>query len=511
MTPQPTVGPPSIASVSPRQGRLGIETSLYIVGAEFAPGIQAQLNGTGVAVQFIDPNLVVVTAPGTLPVGQYDLTLMRPDNAQAIFPAAFQVISGQDLYANTPSLWTDPRTLRQGEPANMGLTVYRMADVGAARLASVEVRFYQGNPAAGGQLLGASAATNLAAGGWADSGGVAWTPPAAGNVTLYAVIDPGNVVEEVNEINNVISRTVTVQAAATDRTPPVIARFVANERTLSTVSNPNVQMAINASDPTVAANLTGNGIDSTDGSGVARILLREYRWEDGAQAWLETRTANLTYHGTPLAFNWTLSGAAGRKLLRAWAVDGAGNLSAPADVQLILGYTRVPQSHWHTYLLPAQAGQTLAISIGQLRGHPQDPDLYVWSPRWPEDTRAWWSILYPLGSPNAPRGQRDAVVFTAPETGNYRIGVYGWTTADYDLAINVTGTAGMQQDLSVVVQDTDEILQIEGVNEVQEDKPVEETPPPVEEAAPSINEAPPDLPAGQNNTSSSIFLPLINR
>lgn len=465
-----------------------------MAGTQFVPAIQAQLNGKSYPAQFIAENLVEVRVPGTLSVGQYDLVLTRPDNAQAVFPAAFQVISGQDLYANIPSLWTDPRTLRQGEPANLGLTVYRMADTAMSSLSSVEVRFYRGNPAAGGQLLGAAAASNLAAGGWADTSSVAWTPTSGGEVALYAVIDPNNTIEETTDANNVISRTVTVQAPAVDRTPPIVSRFVVNDRTISTVGSANVTLAISASDPV----LTAAGLDAVDGSGVSTILLREYRWEDGAQAWLETRSANVSYPGTALNVKWILTGATGRKLIRAWAVDGAGNTSAPADVSLILGSAWVPESSWHTYLLPAQAGQSLSVSIGQLGGHPQDPDLYIWPPRYPEDTRSWLSVLYPPGSPFTPGGARDAVSFVAPETGSYQVGVYGWTSAQYDIAVDVTGTAGVQYEATAVTSADTSV----------EEKPVQETPPLVEDAAPSVNEAPPDLPQA---SGTSVFLPIITR
>lgn len=462
------------------------------MGAQFVPAIQAQLNGKSYSTQFIADNMVEVRVPGILPVGQYDLMLKRPDNAQATFPAAFQVISGQDLYANTPSLWSDPRTLRQGEPTDIGLTLYRMADAGSPPLANVEVRFFRGNPAAGGQLLGAAAASNLAAGGWADTAGVAWTPPGAGDVTLYAVIDPNNTIEEATKANNVISRTVTVQASVVDKTPPTISRFVVNDRTIATVGSANVTLSISASDPVV----TAAGLDAE--SGVSTILVREYRWEDGAQAWLETRSANASYSGAALNFKWILAGATGRKLIRAWAVDGAGNTSAPADIYLILNSAWAPESLWHTYLLPAQAGQSLSISIGQLGGHPQDPDLYVWPPNYPDDTRSWSSVLYPPGSPFTPAGARDAVSFVAPETGSYRIGVYGWTSAQYDIAVDVTGVANIEQGVGVVT----------GADVAVEEKPLQATPPLIEEAAPSANEAPPDLPRA---SGTSVFLPLITR
>lgn len=103
------------------------------------------------------------------------------------------------------SLRTTPATLLADSGA---VTVTLTATIGnagnlAARTAAV-VRFYNGNPTAGGQQIGADVPIALSGCGETQTATIAWPAVTPGNYTLYAVVTTS--AEETNSANNAASQ-----------------------------------------------------------------------------------------------------------------------------------------------------------------------------------------------------------------------------------------------------------------------------------------------------------------
>ncbi len=87
-----------------------------------------------------------------------------------------------------------------GESVDVRVTVENRGDLPVTNLA---VCVYEGDPAAGGALLGATQRVARILGGTSEVVNVAWTlPEAASNVVLHAVVDPGLETDDRNRANN---------------------------------------------------------------------------------------------------------------------------------------------------------------------------------------------------------------------------------------------------------------------------------------------------------------------
>lgn len=64
------------------------------------------------------------------------------------------------------------------------------------------VRFYNGNPAQGGQKIGSDQMVNLPGCGHSATASVNWNGVGAGMYNIYVTVDPGNTIGETNESNN---------------------------------------------------------------------------------------------------------------------------------------------------------------------------------------------------------------------------------------------------------------------------------------------------------------------
>jgi hypothetical protein len=412
---------PQLSSVSPDQSRNHVPVELTLTGANFTPGSQVRLTSGSYsyfpAVTYLSSSQLKTLLPVGFTPGTYDLTVLNPDGQSVTLSAAYQSLSpiDSDLLGASYELWTSPTSVYEGTSVQLGQVVSRLG--GATTLSSVNVRFYLGDPSAGGTLIGTGTVASLAPDSQASTTGIAWTTPAAGSYTLYAVIDPTDAVVEANETNNTLSRSVQVlptPVEAPDLTPPVVVSFSANGGARST-SQPTINLSVSASD-------TAPGT-------VARVKFIEYVYNEGSGLWQEGQASSWMTYASTQAYPWTLLPGAGARYLQAWAADSAGNVSLlplqtwinylPAGASLLAG-----QSHYYLFELVSGAGFTITVTPST-----GDPDLYVFAPDFA--TRLPWVSI----SSSLP----DWVSFAAPLSGTYVARVYGYTDAAYTL----TYTAGV--------------------------------------------------------------------
>jgi len=430
-----------ITSVLPFQGRSDLPVEINIYGTGFQSGAIASLqiaqsttsldnelrvNGLlsvteeGLKTTFIGAGHLRVIVPAGLALGGYDLIVRNPDGVHEVLPASYTVLEPEadDLFAYEFELWTNPPALREGENAQVGLTVHRYG--GTTTLSNVKVRFYLGDPEVGGTMLGDGLISELNPNSAASTSGVSWSSPTEGGYTIYALIDPDGDVLETLEGNNRVISPISVMGSMEDTTPPTVDVFEINNGESGTTSR-DVTLSVSASDQTF----------SGSGTGVGLVYIIEYEYNEGAVSWVPVQASDwLIYTSSPFNIEWTLMPSAGVKYLQIWAADAAGNISTtsrgalinyhPAAEDILAGASRY-------YIYPLGVGETFSALLTPAMG---DPDLYVWSP---SGESSWHSIS---GS-----GVADEVTFVTPQAGTYVVQVYGYTDATYFLNDGVSGAA----------------------------------------------------------------------
>lgn len=97
-------GTPHVSAVSPKQSYNWQSTDITILGAGFAPTPKVRLNNIWLEeIVHYDESTLRATIPSDLPAGEYDLTVINPDDQAATLPNAFTVLSGGD---GSLSSWT---------------------------------------------------------------------------------------------------------------------------------------------------------------------------------------------------------------------------------------------------------------------------------------------------------------------------------------------------------------------------------------------------------------------
>ncbi len=418
---------PIFARAIPNQGRSDISNDVYIHGSQFSSGIAVTLGTTPLRAELMNANLLHITIPSGLAAGSYDLTLTNLGAASVTVKNAYTVTDPltTDLAGYGYEFGVTPASLQIGQTGKLSLIVYQIG--GTNTLNSVKVNFYDGDPATSGKLIGQGTVASLAPNSSASTSEVSWTPAQMGNRAIYAVIDPGNQVTEVNEMNNQVNRTVTVNAVALDQTPPVVDTFTINGQA-TTVYNPNVTMATSAHDP------------STPSSGVDSILVVEYQYNLSTAEWIAGQDSGwLPYAQMSAGRSWMLLPEPGMKYLKVWAKDKAGNVSA-APFERFLNYIppmgNVAEGKSHIYRFTVPAGKMLTAKVTPQGG---DPDLYIWNP---DNSAACASIEV-----GTVMEQCSVTVGAAQSSGVYQVEVYGFIQSSYILQVDVSdipaqGTAG---------------------------------------------------------------------
>ncbi|KAA3662612.1 MAG: hypothetical protein DWQ04_12970, partial [Chloroflexi bacterium] len=412
---------PGVDSVSPDQGFSNFSNDINVYGDGFVNGAEVSLGSTVLTTQFIDSTHLYATVPPGLTAGVYDVLVTNPDGGIGILPDGYTVLDpnvDDDLFGYAHEFWTDPVAPREGKEMDLGLIVHRQG--GTSTLTNVAVHFYEGTPYTG-TYLGEGIIPLLSPNDNASTASVDWTPTAAGDYSIYAIIDPDNNVTETFEDNNVVTRTVTVLPTITDTTPPHVDSFIINDGAFFTFSR-NVTFDTTASDP-------------SPGTGVRHLYFIEYQFSLAAWEWVPVQTSGwLDYESARTDYPWQLRPRPGIKYVQAWAADGAGNISLKPGFDFICS---IPISDIDTiwagesriYRFDVTAGQRLTAVLDPTYG---DPDLYVWGP--PGATGSPWISNKSTGT--------DEVSFIAPVTGVYQVEVYGYTFARYTLDVDITNSGG---------------------------------------------------------------------
>lgn len=182
------------------QGQSGEQVDLFYVARDLSTGTwsgdvrltnDTALEQDAAGVFAADGALHLVYARELIDTGQSDL-----------YHLIYRL--GGDLTVAAADLSVDPSAPLPGSATTL---TARILNAGDTAYANVPVRFYLGDPAAGGTLIGDAAVTPAALPGasWGTAS-VAWTVPAepAGN-RVYVVVDPDNGFSEVDEANNTAS------------------------------------------------------------------------------------------------------------------------------------------------------------------------------------------------------------------------------------------------------------------------------------------------------------------
>ncbi len=418
-TPFPTpVGALSVKAVFPTHARNDEPLSLLITGENFWSDAQVWLGAQELATSPVDSSSLLASVPAGVAPGVYGLTVASGGQSITL-PAAFTARSnGNDLFSASSGLWTEPITPRSGAANVLGLTVHRNAAADSSSLVGVRVDFYLGNPATGAPLIGSTSADVLPPQGWSDTAPVNWTPD-VGLHTVYALIDPANVVAEINDNNNVVSRTITVLGDEEDLSPPVVAVVEVAGGALTTTDR-NVTVNVIANDP-------------PPGNGVSHVRISEFVCAPGTDDWEQVAaSAWIDFPSTPATYSWQLSPGPGAKMLRVFAADAAGNISAFEDtlINYLAPAASLVAGETHCYRFPGLPGLAAAaefrLRITPLSG---DPDLYIWPPDFATNG----------GQYSIKADGQDELTLIPMLPGEYGVEVFGYTDASYTLEANPVG------------------------------------------------------------------------
>ncbi len=423
---------PVMMRVLPVQGRADQPNDLHLYGQNFSAQTTVTLGTTPpelLPVQFVSDTELIASVPVGMTPGVYSLALQNPNTDISSYPGAYTVIAPAviDLSASASGFWTDPPTLMVGQPMKVGLIVHR--EGGSSPLTNVKVRFYNGNPAGGGTLIGDGTIPTMGPRGDFSTSAVSWPGVTSGFYTLFAVINPDSAVDETDKTNNTVSRQVVVLPLSADRVPPTVDSFTINNGGQQTNST-SVVLDAAVSDPAPS-------------SGVANVMYIEYEYSQGAGQWIPVQSSPwLPYTASHNHYPWTLGPIAGLHYLQVWGSDRAGNISRVPGVASI-NYRSPSQTLMLGQVLSYRynliAGQQFTVTVTPTSG---DPDLYVWTSN---------GVL--LKKSNLTGTVVDTVSFTVPSTGVYQVEVRAFSATTFSIVVNLNGAVlpGSQQDLQTAL------------------------------------------------------------
>ncbi len=415
---------PTITAVSPNKGPNNLPLTIDIYGKNFHEGSWATLLpgffDLG-ALYYVDSSHLKAIIPQNIPTGVYTLEVSTSNEMfTSQLPNAYEAFDpdlNTDLFAGEYGLWRQPLTIRMGDPITpvIGLNVRRQGGF----TDTVPVDFYMDAPsaAAGGTWIGQSTTPPLPPNSMLSTLPLEWVPPGIGNVTIFAVIDPTDQTFEVDETNNIISRTIKVLPPLLgDTVSPVVTGFRINNGAVKT-NNRHVVLDTTA-------------VDNIGGSGVESILFAEFAYVQSAGTWLPVRVSDwLPFAEASINHPTVLVASPGLHFFKVWVADKVGNVSAPATsfINFQPASAYISDGEVHVYRMPTQVGVNWQVQLTMEYGI---ADVYVWDPN---------SGLVDIRE-NVTLSQ--TIDFTAAQTGVYQIEVEGQGSASYQLQMRPTAGLG---------------------------------------------------------------------
>ncbi|NNJ13542.1 hypothetical protein EKD04_024770 [Chloroflexales bacterium ZM16-3] len=406
-----------VSQITPTSGLNDRTIDLLVQGLNFADGAVVVLGNTILNTTRVNATTLLAVVPVGLTPATYDLTVTNLDASHAQLATAYTVLDAtstlnNDLLSTNDQLWLNPVTPRVNTPVQLGLILQRSGGKTALEGVSVEFR----RDAVDGPLLGTSSVPFLDPRASSESTTpINVTFPSAGSVTIFAIIDPQDIVAEGNETNNVVSRTVVVAAATTDLTIPAVQGISINGGSNTTVTEQDVTVDIEATDP------------APNSSGVEAVHLIEYVYSQAAQRWVSVKQSGwMPYSQSPASYGWSLLPLPGMHYVQVRARDAANNVSIGNARQLVnyeSSADQIGQNQTRIYRYNVAAGQAFSVNLEVLSG---DADLYVWSSRTDQSARV----------SNQEGSASEQVVIPASEVvpGVYQVEVYGYSAAEYRLS-----------------------------------------------------------------------------
>lgn len=402
---------PALSGITPNQGYSDTPNEVILYGFNLQSGMIVALGETVLNdVTRVNSTQVQAVVPAGLAAGTYDLSVRNPSSPDtAILLAAYSVLDpiGDDFAAGVDDLWTTPLTIRQGETVLLGLNVQRQ---GGKSTRQVAVAFYRQNDDGSRQLIGQVTTAPMVPGPQViEPVFVEWdTTGLPEAVQIVAVIDPDNLEAETTKGNNTVSRYFTLLPPTGDSSPPTITLLQVNNGAPQT-ENATVSITINAAD------VEGN---------VTSMYLVEREFNSSARQWVAMQNSGWIDFQSP--FPWTLTSRGGVRYIQAWVSDGAGNISE-VTVKTRIDYNppsdRVLAGQVRLYRRTVSAGQQVNVTLETLTG---DADLYVWRP---DGNQSWVSNQEGTGT--------DSVSFSAPQSGDYQIEIFGYQASTYRLTVAI--------------------------------------------------------------------------
>ncbi|MBN1483785.1 MAG: hypothetical protein JXA37_03610 [Chloroflexia bacterium] len=405
-----------LEEVRPHQGRPDWANLVDVYGQNLDAGAQLSLllsHTIPLSSTQLSSSHLRAVVPAGLDPGSYDLWVENPDGGWAVLENAYQVLAADDdlLFAYSDELWTGPTTPRTFEQTAMGLVVHRLG--GDADLSQVSVDFYDGDPDAGGTLLGTGTIAGLPPDSYTSTTSIAWTPQAEGFYDIYARINPP-LRSGSRSGAQTVHRLVWVEPPALDEVAPTVDALTVDGGAVD-VSGQNATLSISAS-------------DNAGGTGVGSIYLIEFGWNPNTGEWLVLQESGwLDYSGAAMQQGWTLVWSPGVRNIVAWAADRSGNISLQGRVvwfNFVPPAISVNQGQFQMFCYWLGEGQSISAQTTPTLG---DPDLYL------GNSSGW--LDYSINEGTAV----DSVSLVAPSSDLYSVAVYGYATSRYALARSALG------------------------------------------------------------------------
>ena len=414
-------GAPDVQRVVPPRGLADVPVGVFVQGENFSPDTWVALyQGTVEIAQvesliFVNQNLLRGVIPPNLPPGLYDLHV-GDSRGETVLPDAYTVQDPgtfDDLFTLTrDDLWTKPPSVQQGEVITVGVNVHRLG--GQVSLTDVTVDYYW-DALTGGEFIGTSNIPVLAPQSVASTTLTHTVSLAPGMHTLYAVIDPQNLIPEADEGNNVISRSVQIRPPDPTFVPSQITTFTINSGAIAT-DRPQVRLDLSAT------------------PAPAYVLYLEYQYIQSANTWVRiARSDWLPYSVAGNDYLWRLQPVPGVHYIQAWVADWNGNISpqpALARINLMLPRAHLVEGEIHVYqslLFPGDYLARLGLTTGIV-------DFFIWPP----------NEAVPLLVSRIDANYNE-IPFTIPSDGVYQFEVEGIASADYYMDVFPSGPGQMRQ------------------------------------------------------------------